>query len=225
LSLATDGIEPLNRKFNWVLSSLYHRPMVSIADVFTKILVTWIPPPAKILDPTAGPRRMYERLMNQTTLEGYKYDFTFGDIEPQAPDILKMDARELPMDYSGMFDGLIVDPPYNRDLRLDRKKIQAYKGSREFDLKDFIDRSYDDFLRVLKPKGRLIFKIGDNHRKVGDDWILESWHVYVINLYSKDYVHRDLVVHGPWHKHLRWAPKKPYSMQRHSYFLLFEKKY
>lgn len=216
------GFVPFNKQFNWVLSSCYHRPRLKVGDVFAKVLMSWVPAPARILDPTAGPRRMYARLINDCRLVGADYEFVFGDIEPQAEDVLQMDARELP-EFEKPFDAVVVDPPYRRELRHDKKEIQLYRGERDFDLKGFICDVAEAFLGVLKPSGCVVFKIGDNHRKDGDSWVLEDWHNYVITVFSTHYILKDLVVFMPYYVP-RWAPKKPYSIQRHSYFLLFEKR-
>lgn len=225
-----NAMKPFKWLFNVVLSSVYHRPRVSIADVFTQILKTWVPPPANILDPTAGPRRMYKRVHGNETLDHFDYTFTFGDIEPQAKDVLQLDAKRLPTEWDKKFDLVVTDPPYNRNLMDEQKKIKAYKGDRDYNLREFIDLTAFEFFRVLKPNGHLIFKVGDNHRKVivNDkvEWTIEAWHNYAIEAYCNRaglFKLRDIVIHAPWHRHARWAPNRPVSMQRHSYFMLFQK--
>lgn len=225
-----DGPDKGKDLFNWVLSGVYHKPNLTTAEVFTKILLHWVAPPAKVLDPTAGPRVMYYNLhTSHGCLDCDKfphYDFSFGDINPQSKDIIKMDATHLPEEYrrSKPFEAVVLDFPYRKNLSGEKKRrVRNYKGDPEFDLeKAFINVAFE-FKQILNLGGKVIVKIGDNHRKNKNQTIFETWHIAAVQIFSlQNFRFVDQVIFQPWYEP-RFAPRRRISMQRHSYFMLFEK--
>lgn len=214
--------------FNWVLDGVYHKPRLKVEHIFTKVMLHWVPPdfdnPPKVLDPTAGPM-----IMHQLLVKGGGYQWQFGDTEPQAEGVRKMDATQLNHTFlPETIDAMSMDPPYNRDLSEERKAwVKQYRGDRNFDLQLFFEQTAFQANRVLKPKGKLIFKIGDNHRRKGDKtYSFEDWHIrarMAFTIFGFDL--KDTVVFNPYYVTKRtWAPRRRIAMHRESYFMLFEKR-
>lgn len=196
---------------------IYHE---GLADAFYKVLTTYIPPPAKILDPAAGYRKFYKRLPGGGFDGGY--ELTFGDI------------RDLPgLDYVGdcrklnfadnSHDGIVFDPPYGnlseRETRGGNSKIEKeYTTISPLELELLFKCVNDEFARVLKPSGRLMVKIMDRHlnKKFYPfhiwcvDW-LDKFELYDVVIY-RYFVNRPLL------KGL------PFANKVHNYFMIFDKK-
>lgn len=136
-----------------------------IAEAFAEILRFYVPPPALVLDPTAGPRRMYKRLEDRT-LDGFDYEFVFADVKSQLtpnPHI-RLDVRKLPF-RDGVFNAIVFDPPFLEEWQEGwgdpRHEDYAYTGWMKEDIYSLIVYANSEFARVLKPSGRLILKIQD----------------------------------------------------------------
>lgn len=135
-----------------------------IAEAFAEILRFYVPPPALILDPTAGTRIMYKRLEDRT-LDGRDYEFIFGDIKAQLtpnPHI-RLDAARLPF-RENTFDAVVFDPPFMdhwADFTDSRQDAYAYTGWAKEDIYSLIVYANSEFARVLKPSAYLILKIQD----------------------------------------------------------------
>jgi SAM-dependent methyltransferase len=136
----------------------------SIAEAFAEILRFYVPPPALVLDPTCGKRRMYKRLEDRT-LDEQDYAFVFGDIKANlAPSPhIRLDAAKLPF-CDGIFDAVVFDPPfmeYWEEFADTRQTDYGYVNWTKEDVYSLLVYANHEFMRVLKPCGRLILKIQD----------------------------------------------------------------
>lgn len=199
-------------------SVIYHE---GLADAFYKVLTSYIHPPAKILDPASGFRKMYKRLPGGS-LDGNGYDFTFGDIRNIEGLDYVGDCRKL--DFAdNSFDGIVFDPPYGnisaRELRSGRDKMLVhYDTKTPSELENLFKAVNTEFARVLTPNGRLIVKIMDRHI---------SKKFYPFHIWCVDWLDKfelfDVVVYRYF---VRRALLRglPCANKVHNYFMIFDKK-
>lgn len=207
-----------------ILDGVLARPFHSLENSFELILKTWIPPPAKILDPTAGPRWMWRNLLdNSLSLDGElsKYEVVFGDIAPQSDEVRKVDATQLSGVFEkGSFDGLVVDPPYRRNVKGGRYDIERFKGDQNFNLDSFFGHLNEQAYFVLKETGKLIVKIGDS-RITGN---FEPWDMIATKLLS-NFVLEDRVIRRPFYMRKVAITRRDRATLVHETFLLYSKKF
>lgn len=150
------------------------------AEFLRDVLGEFIGAGSKILDANAGPRRMWGKLMNQSSLdapEQMRYDVTWLDIRKLPGITVRGSDRALPF-VNGGFDCVIFDPPYspggvpptafnaakkhtvNRLAQQSAKWFEAeitsmydWKG-----FKELIRAVAVEFYRVIKPRGYLVMK-------------------------------------------------------------------
>lgn len=175
--------------------------------------------------------------------EGYQCDLTFGngcfwkqrsiprlcfDIQPLSTRVIKASSSNLPIDTSSL-DNCVFDPPFITYIKKGREhkegKVVMSKRFGGYYTFQELETHYTDTIkeafRVLRPKGKLIFKCQDiihNHK-------MHCTHSMVIR-WAEDTGFRlcDLFVLGA--KHRMAGPQK--GVQRHariwhSYFLVFER--
>lgn len=150
----------------------------------------------------------------------YKYD-----IDPQTEDTLNHSSENLPLEDS-FLNNLVFDPPfltYIRNGRTENKSIMAtrFSGYWTYDeLTDHYKKSLEEFHRVLRHKGILVFKCQDiihNHK-------MHCTHNNVINWAGElGFRLKDLFVLKATHR----MPSPQKGVQKHarifhSYFLIFE---
>lgn len=82
-----------------------------ISKQFQRILARYCPPPARILDLTAGSLTLWHRVSPS-------YHLVLADKKPRTKDIIKFDMERIPWEQQfngelgGKFDALILDTPY-----------------------------------------------------------------------------------------------------------------
>lgn len=150
------------------------------------------------------------------------------DISPQRNDVVKADARHLPLADESI-SCMMLDPPFlatkgkslkNRDGNIINRRFGVYSDEKS------LHRCYSDMLseayRVLKPDGILIFKCQD---KVSSGKQYMS-HVFIINeavrigFYPKDL----FILLAKSRLVAAWQRNQKHSRKYHSYFLVFQKK-
>jgi len=174
--------------------------------------------------------------------EGFECDMTYGngafwrrrnqpkhcfDITPLRPHVVKACSMMLPLP-AGSLSNCIFDPPfltYVRNGREHNKKVamtSRFGGYYQYEeLEEHYQHTISEAYRVLKPKGKMIFKCQDiihNHR-------MHCTHVKVIQWAELEgFRLADLYILGA--KHRMPGPQK--GQQRHariwhSYFLVLER--
>lgn len=151
----------------------------STAEAFKKVLTHYAPPPRRILDCTAGFRRMWARIsytalkdatIQRTITEKAGYQVTFLDVRPECkPDIVG-DFYELTKFVpKETYQVLVFDPPWTPTGKYQGTKETGkstytspdlYAVEEPFNPKWF-DGLNDEFYEVLVYKGLMIMKIGD----------------------------------------------------------------
>jgi len=96
------------------------------SDLFPDILALYVPPPALILDMTYGRGVFWKKverdfdvlyissndeLDRPRTVHEEQYAVVANDIDPQRG-AFSYDFRELPEEWAGRFDAVVLDPPY-----------------------------------------------------------------------------------------------------------------
>lgn len=165
------------------------------------------------LDPMYFKGNFYKSGVNQP-----KY---YYDLNPQTPDVEQADATNLPL-HSGEFENMILDPPFMFGGH--GKQAQFY-SSRTHGMLSWIElqKLYQDVLkeahRLLKPKGKLIFKCQDytDNKTTMTHCLVYNW-ATEMGFYAKDLailVKPNKVYNGnTTQRHLR---------KIHTYFWVFER--
>lgn len=176
--------------------------------------------------------------------EGFECDMTFGngqfwknlprprlcyDVTPLQEGVIAADSRGLPLPPQSLLN-VVFDPPFLTYVTAGREHAggecamtKRFGGYYSYaDLEDHYRDTISEAYRVLKPKGKLVFKCQDivhNHR-------LHCTHVKVINMAeSEGFRVRDMFVLGANSR----MPSPQQGKQRHarvwhSYFLVFDKR-
>lgn len=199
-------------------SVIYHK---GLADAFYGVLTTYLPPPAKVLDPAAGYRKMYERLPGGS-IDGNGYGFTFGDIRDISGLDYIGDCRRLHF-ADDSYDGVVFDPPYGnigvRELELGKKEMLVrYSTKSPSELEDLFRAVNAEFARVLKPNGRLIVKIMDRHM----DKKFYPFHIWCVDWLDRFELF-DVVVYR-FFSSRPFLRGLPFANKVHNYFMVFDKK-
>ena len=176
-------------------------------------------------------------------VEGFDCDLTYGngrfwknitppalcfDLQPLLPHVIKADSRSIPL-KDGSLNNVVFDPPFLTYIRSGREGngkmalAQQFSGYWRYDeLEDHYFKTIADVARVLKVKGKLIFKCQDiihNHK-------MHCTHAKVIemaNKYGMSLVDLFVLVA----KNRMPSPNRKGTQKHarifHSYFLIFEK--
>jgi tRNA G10 N-methylase Trm11 len=198
-----------------------------VASAFQKVFVSYVKPPALILDPMCGNRLMHKKLLNSTFSGAYK--FVFGDININLevkPQVLN-DAHVLPY-KSGIFDCVIVDPPYTiySYVSEDERINSAYGEVRNREwLNGLYSSLNEECYRVLKNKAHLIVKGTDIYNP--DKGFKDYYFVYeVISRFSK-FTPVDLFIHRFFNPRVgKWKARYKHrisSLAVHSYYMIMKK--
>ena len=155
-----------------------------------------------------------------------KYKF---DINPQTEDIIKADARSLPLDDNSV-NCIMFDPPFlattgksitaNDNNNFINKRFGVFPNEKE--LHQFYIDSMKEFYRILKDDGILIFKCQD---KISSSKQYLS-HVFIINEAIKiGYYPKDMfILLAKTRIVADWQVKNQKNARKfHSYFLVFQK--
>lgn len=171
------------------------------------------------LDPTYSKGNFYKNGIPQP-----KYKF---DINPQNEDIQKADCRKLPF-KNNTINNIIFDPPFiagiqnKSDDGIIINRFGSFKNVSK-ELWKFYHESLDEFKRILKPDGILIFKCQDTI----DSGKQCLSHIEIINyalqigFYPKDLfillAKQRLIGKHHW--------KQQHARKFHSYFIVFVKRH
>lgn len=105
------------------------------------------------------------------------------DLNPQREDVRQADCRDLPLNNESI-NSLVFDPPFiirkggkqNSIIQNRFSSMENYK-----DLYKFYEESLEEFYRILKPKGFLIFKCQDMFNNGKQRWS----HIIILQLAEK----------------------------------------
>lgn len=174
-----------------------------------------------ICDPTYSRGNFYKKLSRP------KYTF---DIEPQDSLTIKADCRKLPL-QDDEIQTLMFDPPFvissGPSLKNDvqgqniiHKRFSGFPSPKA--LWDFYKESLDEFYRILKSDGTLIFKCQDTVSS-GKNYLS---HVEIINYAQKiGFYTKDLFILAAKTRLLSGKIKKQQHCRKfHCYFIIFKKK-
>lgn len=193
------------------------------AEVFKKILLKHMPPPALILDATCGYKHFWDELwyaVNTITLAGEEaYTVIFNDIRPLGH--IVSDYRKLPF-KENTFDCIVFDPPYTKM----HEEVTGYKKWLKGDrfglnnVDDFTDSDFQEFAKqaylVTKSKGIVIVKIQDT----GDLWHFKAPKLMQPFKLKTYYIH-DFQTN--WRLYRRASSEDEGAVQVHSFFMVFSK--
>ena len=146
-----------------------------------------------------------------------------SDLYPQYDDVMQIDATTMDGIEDNRFETIVFDPPF---LFRGRKAENRDKMSMRFsyfksyeDLMRMYSKSMEQFMRVLKVRGYLLFKCQDmsEHR-------FYCTHKDIINYAEKiGFVLRDIVIKVSSNKLQRDAKQQNCVAKTHSYWLVFKK--
>ena len=146
-----------------------------------------------------------------------------SDLYPQYDDVMQIDATTMEGIEDNRFESIVFDPPF---LFRGRKAENRDKMSMRFsyfksyeDLMRMYSKSMEQFMRVLKVRGYLLFKCQDmsEHR-------FYCTHKDIINYAEKiGFVLRDIVIKVSSNKLQRDAKQQNCVAKTHSYWLVFKK--
>ena len=173
------------------------------------------------LDPTYSKGNFYKR-----NIEKPKYKF---DLHPQIKGVVKYNAENLPLE-SRSINTIMFDPPFlatkgkSLTIKNDSNKINKRFGvyPTEKKLHQFYINALNEFYRILKPNGILIFKCQD---KVSSGTQYFS-HNFIINQAERiGYYCKDMFILLAKNRIMAdWQLRNQKNARKfHSYFLVFEK--
>lgn len=146
-----------------------------------------------------------------------------SDLYPQYDDVMQIDTTTMDGIEDNRFESIVFDPPF---LFRGRKAENRDKMSMRFsyfksyeDLMRMYSKSMEQFMRVLKVRGYLLFKCQDmsEHR-------FYCTHKDIINYAEKiGFVLRDIVIKVSSNKLQRDAKQQNCVAKTHSYWLVFKK--
>jgi hypothetical protein len=167
----------------------------SNSEQFPDILRLYVPPPARILDMTYGNGVFWKNVKNVTLpkddmmIDDPPYSETYyiydNDLDPERG-TFDYDLRDLPPEWTEMFDAVVLDPPYLLIGGIQTLKESIDKGykNRESDRKSTsgkigaVERLYGggiiEAYRVLKRSGILIIKCMDQVRGGQQQWLTQD---------------------------------------------------
>lgn len=193
----------------------------SQSEILENILSLYVPDKRIECDPTFSKGVFYK----QSGISAPKYCY---DIEPQCSNVIKADARDLPLSDDSI-SCMILDPPFlatkgkslkSTDGNIINKRFGVYPDEKS------LHKCYIDMLteahRILNPNGILIFKCQD---KVSSGKQYMS-HVFVMNEAVKSgFYPEDLFILLAKNRIVaNWQMKsQKHSRKFHSYFWVFRK--
>jgi hypothetical protein len=197
------------------------------SDLFPKVAKLYIPKKSRVLDTTWGNGVFWKKM------DLKEFDVYQNDLDPERGKY-HYDFRSLPEAWDGIFDAVIIDPPYLytggfKTLKTSIDKGYNNKARNEMGIHgvDAVDKLYYDGMkesyRLLKPKGILIVKCQDQVMSGKQVW----GHVTYMNYAEKiGFENEDLFVlvqkNQPTMRHK--PEQQKHARRNHSYFLVFRKK-
>ena len=196
--------------------------------VFQKILTFYVPPPAKILDCTCGPRYFWRNWQNNK-LDG-RYEVVFSDIRKLGH--VQADFFKLPF-KDNIFDCVVFDPPYQDRWRFKLEKVKR-PGRLYLENPYMLSEGYECFTpqqlehvktelyRVLVPRGILIMKLADNRSR--NIW----WQPEVFKRMNPLFEILDIIVYvrpkGSMFPPIYFMQRNKRSTMVHAYFFILKKR-
>lgn len=150
------------------------------------------------------------------------------DIFPQALDVIKSDARSLPIANNSV-NTIVFDPPFlattgkslqaNNQSNIIAKRFSVFQSEKE--LHQFYVDSLKEFYRILRHKGIVIFKCQD---KVSSGKQYFS-HVFIINEAQKiGYYVKDMgILLAKSRLVAHWQKNQKHFRKFHSYYIILSK--
>lgn len=143
------------------------------------------------------------------------------DLNPQKLGVEQADARNLPLPDNSI-ERMVLDPPFLFGIHGKTKNYYSSKTHtifKDFDeLADCYRGIFDEARRVLKPKGKLIFKCQDY-----TDSKTTMTHCFVHNVgRSKDFYAKDLAILVKPNKVYNGNTTQRHLRKIHTYFWVFE---
>jgi hypothetical protein len=184
------------------------------------LLQYYVPPPAKILDPTCGLRNYQfnnDWWKRQKNYELIQSDVLLGIAQVQGS-VFALPYKE------GTMQGIIYDPPFVPSMAEDDKRTDDYGQITNLSLKavlTFYGRTvFNEFERVLSKNGTLIVRGMDNYTKDGELLLFQDF----TKNYSAKLTPIGFYVYRFWHEGiLRQRRVKSQEVFTHSYFLVLQK--
>ena len=185
-------------------------------EIFNDILELHVPKKVIDLDPTYSTGNFYKKIP-QPRLK--------FDINPQTPDTVKADCRNLPLENDSI-ECINFDPPFL--IGLDKtqsesgaitKRFTAFKNIKE--LYSLYSQSLIEFYRILEGNGVLIFKCQDTVSS-GKQYLIHNWLINQaesLGFYTKDLfilLAKNRIIGEKHHT-------QQHTRKFHSYFLVFKK--
>ena len=173
-------------------------------------------------DPTYSKGNFYKK----TNIEEPKYKF---DILPQTADTIKADARNLPLDNNSL-DCIMFDPPFlattgkslteDNENNIINKRFGVFPTEQE--LHKFYVEAMQEFYRILRDDGILIFKCQD---KISSGKQYLSHYFIIQEAIKLGYYPKDFFVLLAKNRIVAdWQLKNQKNARKfHSYFIVFQK--
>jgi SAM-dependent methyltransferase len=188
-------------------------------EIFQSIRQLYVQEPFQ-LDPTYSKGTFYRSSQERPEL--------CFDISPQSPEVRQSDCRDLPID-DGTIRSIMFDPPFlatrgpslkSNDGNIINRRFSVFPD--EPSLHDFYRESLQEFYRVLKPGGWLVFKCQDKVSS-GKQYFSHCF-IYAeartIGFYAKD-----LFVYGKRARIVaNWQRNQQHARKHHCYFWVLQKK-
>lgn len=168
------------------------------------------------LDPTYGKGNFYKNIQKPK----YRYD-----LSPQSGDVVQGDCRALPHADNSV-NNIVFDPPFiaaiprGEATGIISKRFGFYRNVQN-ELWDMYHKALDEFYRILKPYGILVFKCQDTIDS-GKQYLS---HVEIINYaVSLGFYPKDIFILLAKHRIIgKYHHKQQHARKFHSYFIVFIK--
>lgn len=195
-------------------------------DLFPDVMKLYVPKDGIVLDMTWGNGVFWK------DIPAGQYHVYPNDIDQERGDY-HYDFRKLPPEWAGMFDAVILDPPYLYTGGFETLKDSVDKGYKNRERAangihgvQAVDQMYYDGMkeahRVLKPDGHLIVKCADQVMSGVQRWSHEVYGQYGEQL---GFRREDLFIlvqrNQPTMRHK--PEQQRHARRNHSYFLVFRK--
>jgi len=157
--------------------------------VIWNLISRYTQPKDLVIDPFCGSGTTLDvaRDLNRRAL-GY-------DLNPQRPDIFRVDARKLPPELTGKVDCVFMDPPYSThiDYSDDPRcigKLDAGKGRAYYEA---MEGAISEAHRVLKPGGHFGLYVSDSYEHKGGKGMFHPIGFELFGLMQKQFIPVDVV--------------------------------
>jgi hypothetical protein len=180
----------------------------------------YVPPPARILDPTCGVKD-YQFKHNfwkgQTGYDLIQSDMLLGQAQVQGS-VYRLPYKD------ASFKGIMFDPPFVPKMADDDTRTDDYGQMSDLSLSAVMsfygETVFAEFERVLEPHGIAFIRGMDNYTKDGELLLFQNFTKH----YSKNMKPIGFYIYRFWHEGiLRQRRVKKVEVFTHSYFLVLQK--